>query len=318
MNLRRQKYMRYKSFITILFVTGFLFVLTGCRGKDYSDISIVNREATIEAIRTGLKEHASCITIRFDAETDAEASLSDIAKALYEEALSESSDSTGGDYIRFQTGGYELRYSVSREKKKFVYTVRFLPVFYTTLKQEAYVTERVGEIITECEGAGYRSDFEKIRFIHDYIASHVRYDQVHKGKENHHLKSTAYAALYYHEAGCQGYSVLAYRLLKELGIDARILTGTLYTDGGEEYHAWNLVRLGDGYYNMDITLDAQEESGKNFLCTDQDFAEDHVRDALYQTPEFLQQYPAEEMIRSKQQTGADEENTYELKEQYSN
>ena len=309
--------MSCKCLLVILYMTGVLCLLAGCAGKNYSDISIENREATIEAIRTGLKEHASRITISFSAKTDAEASLPDIAKALYEEALYESSDPTGGDYIRFQTGGYELRYSVSPQKKRFVYTVRFLPVFYTTLKQEAYVTERVGEIARECEAAGYRSDFERIRFIHDYIASHVQYDQVHKGKENNHLKSTAYAALYYHEAGCQGYSVLAYRLLKELGIDTRILTGTLYTDGGEEYHAWNLVKLGAGYYNMDITLDAKEAGSQDdpftaarpgqvkdrkvdkeyFLYSDQDFDENHIRDTVYQTPEFMQKYPVKEMLR---------------------
>ena len=309
--------MSYKSFVAILFMSGILFLLTGCAEKNYSGISIENREAIIEAIRTGLKEHASRITISFSAKTEAEASLPDIARALYEEALRESSDPTGGDYIRFQTGGYELRYSVSREKEKYIYTVRFLPVFYTTLKQEAYVTERVGEILTECEAAGNRSDLERIRFIHDYIASHVQYDQVHKGKENNHLKSTAYAALYYHEAGCQGYSVLAYRLLKELGIDTRVLTGILNTDGEKEYHAWNLVKLGSGYYNMDITLDAREagsqedsftsaqpgqdenhQAGKEyFLRTDPGFDEDHIRDAVYLTPEFLQQYPIKEMIR---------------------
>ena len=64
--------------------------------------------------------------------------------------------------------------------------------------------------------------------------------------DNYKLKHTAYAALMHKTSVCQGYAVLLYRMLKECGIDNRIITGY----GGserDEKHAWNIVEIDDKY-----------------------------------------------------------------------
>ncbi|NIK80324.1 hypothetical protein FHS15_005508 [Paenibacillus castaneae] len=88
------------------------------------------------------------------------------------------------------------------------------------------------------------NDHEKIKVIHDWIVSHVEYDQT----LSHY---TAYDAVTLGEAVCQGYSLLGYKMLNEAGIKVRIAEGTVNT--GE--HAWNMVQLDGAWYHLDLTWD---------------------------------------------------------------
>ena len=72
---------------------------------------------------------------------------------------------------------------------------------------------------------------------------------------------TAYGALIDRTCVCQGYAALLYRLLLELGVDNRVLTGT----GNGGGHAWNIVELDDVYYNVDPTWDAGRTEYDYFL-----------------------------------------------------
>ena len=94
-------------------------------------------------------------------------------------------------------------------------------------------------------------------------------------------------------AVCQGYSLLFYRLALELGVDARFIGG--YTDDGEP-HAWNIVKLGDEYYNLDSTWDAgyDESEYKYYLRGSDFFDEEHLRDPEYVTDQFYNEYPVPE------------------------
>ena len=49
-----------------------------------------------------------------------------------------------------------------------------------------------------------------------------------------------------------------YRLALEAGLDARLVAGYGYDpiDGSKEAHGWNIVKIGDVYYNLDSTWDA--------------------------------------------------------------
>ena len=118
----------------------------------------------------------------------------------------------------------------------------------------------------------------------------MSYDKVHKEKKHKHLKTTAYAALKYRTAVCQGYAVLMYRLLREAGIHTRIITGEAVTASGDsERHAWNLVECGGVYYHVDVTLDKAQESHEFFMKSEDDFP-GHKRDEQYMTGDFLKNY----------------------------
>ncbi|OBZ13482.1 transglutaminase domain-containing protein [Bacillus sp. FJAT-26390] len=112
-----------------------------------------------------------------------------------------------------------------------------------TPEQTAAVDRAVAKALQEIIEPGM-NDHEKIKAIHDWIVSHVEYDQSLK----HY---TAYDAITLGETVCQGYSLLGYKMLKEAGITVLIAEGTVNT--GE--HAWNMVQLGGVWYHLDLTWD---------------------------------------------------------------
>ena len=69
------------------------------------------------------------------------------------------------------------------------------------------------------------------------------------------------------------------------GVDARLISGCA---GGP--HAWNIVKIGSYYYNLDATWDAGKSRYYYFLKNSSNFA-DHIRDVDYADAEFNRHYP---------------------------
>lgn len=118
--------------------------------------------------------------------------------------------------------------------------------------------------------ASLDSNYEKEKYVHDALASAVTYDLTAD------MNQSAYSALVNGKSVCAGY-VRAYQyLLQQLGIPCYYCTGY---SGGD--HAWNIVKLEDGYYNVDVTWDdAAAIRYDYFNKTDADFASTHVRQNL--------------------------------------
>ena len=270
----------------------FLCGLCGCGAfTEYSGVSIGNKEEMSEAIRGAMMRRSYRLTVTYDARTfDRERTEEAIAE-LVEGALYESEDPEGGDYLRFQYGGYELTHSAEKGFFKYKYKAGIVPRYYTTAEQEMKVDEEIESVIAGFGLSAGASDSEKIRCVHDFICERTSYDRVHRHQGSSHIQSTAYGALIYKTALCQGYAVLCYRLLKELGVENRIVTGKLRRDGETERHAWNIVRVGDVYYNLDVTLDDANASDGWFLKSDGAFAADHTRDEQYSSDAFYEEYP---------------------------
>lgn len=95
-----------------------------------------------------------------------------------------------------------------------------------------------------------KSDEEKVRVVHDALCQKLTY-----GLSNNQY--TAYGALVENTAVCQGYAA-AFKLCMDLvGIDCITVGGTC-TSGEEQEtvsHAWNMVRLGEQWYHVDVTWD---------------------------------------------------------------
>jgi hypothetical protein len=127
------------------------------------------------------------------------------------------------------------------------------------------------------------SEFEKIQKVYDYITANVTYDHnMTKGD----LTYTAYSALINNTSVCAGYANLFYKMATDAGLDARYIANST--------HAWNIVRVGDKWYNVDATWDA----GKNpnayyyFLISDDGFLDsDHGRLDEYKTDAYNKKYP---------------------------
>ena len=157
--------------------------------------------------------------------------------------------------------------------------------------QERWVDSRVNTLLSQLGVNKMTSEYEMIRAVYVYITQHVSYDYANLNDDECLGKYSAYNALRYNSAICQGYSNLMYRLLREAGLSVRFIGG--YSHG--ESHAWNIVRIRSRYYNMDSTWDAGSDPKdfKYFLKggTWSQFNHDHTRDAEYRTDEFNSLYP---------------------------
>ncbi len=217
---------------------------------------------------------------------------STIAKSIVTAALEHTGVADEGDYISANYGGSS--YTISRSSSGGIYylTITCTMTYYTTYEQEAAVTSALNTVMAGLD-LDSKTDYEKISAIYEYICKNVTYDYDNLEDTSYMLKYSAYAALINGTSVCQGYAALLYRMMLMAGIDARLISGT----GNGGGHAWNIVQLGDDYYNVDATWDATATrtalvplSYKYYLRCSDNFG-DHTRDDEYLTDEFNASYP---------------------------
>ena len=209
---------------------------------------------------------------------------------IYNEAIAHNGISNEGDYISGHINSYEYQYYHLTNGEDLYTQVTYTFIWLTTAAMEDEVTVRVKEVLDELN-VYEKSQYEKIKAVYDYICDNVRYDHDHLETEETQLPHSAYAAIINNKAVCQGYATLLYRMLLEVGVDCRYITGY----SGEERHAWNIVEIDGLYYNVDSTWDrGLSVYYRYFLCTDYNFA-GHERDSRYQTTAFYQEYPMAEV-----------------------
>lgn len=137
-----------------------------------------------------------------------------------------------------------------------------------------------------------KSDYEKIEFIFDYLVDNTTYDtssyelyKTGKTDKQFDLSCTIYGTLTGRKALCEGYSKSAQFLLMSAGIDTMYVTGKSKGEG----HAWNIVKLEDAYYGLDVTwCDPRGEDNVKsygyFLCDQSILDVDHKLDLKYDVP----------------------------------
>lgn len=114
------------------------------------------------------------------------------------------------------------------------------------------------------------TDAEREKYVHDMLVQTVDYHAATA------MNQSAYSALVNGRSVCAGYARAFQYVLMELGIPCYYCTGY---SGGD--HAWNIVKLDDGYYNVDVTWDdTQPSTCDYFNKTDADYAKTHVRKSL--------------------------------------
>lgn len=204
---------------------------------------------------------------------------------IYEETFKRTGKPTEGDYLKFQCACYGEGNGY-KSGRYYNYTLIFYILYYTTVSQEAQVTKKVNQLKSELQLTENKFTYEKMKFIYDYICENVSYDYDHVEDDEYLLQYTAYAALIQHSAVCQGYAVLLYRLAEECGMDVCVIGGT----GGGGPHAWNIMRIGDKYYNLDSTWDAGQMTYSYFLRGRNHFP-DHEADSEYLVAAFQKKYP---------------------------
>lgn len=96
------------------------------------------------------------------------------------------------------------------------------------------------------------SDFEKEKAVYDYVFSQSRYDDGNLSAIPHtqEYSHTPYGVLHDHTAICVGNATTFKLFMDMLDIECKIIHST---EEGE--HAWDLVKIEDDWYHVDITFD---------------------------------------------------------------
>ena len=105
------------------------------------------------------------------------------------------------------------------------------------------------KIVTMVNG---KSDYEKIKIIHDYLIDSIEYETSISENNIYNI----YGALIEKKCVCEGYAKAYQYLLNEIGIDNVIVIGIATNSRNDtENHAWNYVKLNGNWYAIDVTWD---------------------------------------------------------------
>ncbi len=138
--------------------------------------------------------------------------------------------------------------------------LKFVVSYRTTRAQDLEMEDRADKLAKRLVG----TDYEKIKQLYDYFVENYKFCEDHyDGEYVYHISTannclcyTPYGALVNHEAVCQGFAQAFQVVLKKAGVECWYVFGDFIYDSGKvEGHGWNMVKLGDKYYYLDVTND---------------------------------------------------------------
>ena len=240
-------------------------------------------EEAVEELKQHMINREETFTLYFKAKTSR---YNEHLTQMFLNSFVHTGKPTEGDYLQWHFagwGGY-IDYSWIGGECCFKFDAEI--AYLTNADQEWELNGAVNALLNTVAAEG-NSDYQKIKAVYDYICENVTYDYANLNDETYLLKHSAYAALVDKTAVCQGYATLFYRMMLEMGIDCRVIPG-LAEDGSA--HSWNIVKIGDVYYNLDATWDAGYDEYYWFLCNTINFPY-HYRYMEYATTQFHTDYP---------------------------
>ena len=135
-------------------------------------------------------------------------------------------------------------------------------------KHSEELGNEANRILTQVQNLG--SDEQKEKALHDILIAEVDYDT------SAEMNQSVYSAMVNKKSVCAGYARALQYLMQRLGIPCYYCTGY----AGED-HAWNIVKLGDSYYNVDVTWDDTPGGEYDYYNkSDKEFSATHVRRSL--------------------------------------
>lgn len=190
-----------------------------------------------EAIANGVKNFDDEFVVRYYAAGEQDEFADEVSVAI--EAFT--NDHPEVFYLKAQYSSY-IHYA-------FDSNIGYIRLNYTEDTTTA-IKEKIGlmkgRVDYYARGLDGYSDYEKELIIHDRIASDVSYSHLEDLPRKYH---TAEGTLLEGVGVCDSFSKAYQLVLNHVGIDSIIVLGEL-SDGP---HAWNMVKIGDSWYHVDIT-----------------------------------------------------------------
>lgn len=116
--------------------------------------------------------------------------------------------------------------------------------YYDTMEQSEYISEVINNAIKK-DISKLKTDYQKLQWAYDWVIDNVYYD---KSLNNF----SVYSGLTESGTVCVGYATLYSTLVNKLGLDCRVVEGSVYNNKGNN-HVWNIVKLDGIWYGVDVT-----------------------------------------------------------------
>jgi transglutaminase/protease-like cytokinesis protein 3 len=115
-----------------------------------------------------------------------------------------------------------------------------------------------------------KTDYDKEVYVHNLLADKISY-------ESSPMDQSAYSAIVGDKTVCAGYAKAFQYLMQQLNIPTYLTVGW---GGGlisGDMHAWNIVKLDNDYYNVDVTWDDQDPLNYNYFNQSDYHFHRHIR-----------------------------------------
>ena len=128
------------------------------------------------------------------------------------------------------------------------------------------------------------NEFRLEKYLHDSVVKSVAYDYDSLQKSDCYNAHSIVGAFLDKKAVCEGIAKAFKLLCNEYSMKCIVVLGKADPEGkfdGDTYHAWNLVKVGNGSYHVDVTWDNMFErevehiSYDYFNVTTEDILKDH-------------------------------------------
>lgn len=242
-------WMRYKKYVVLLFFTLFFFCQVKpsyCHNLDLpADVKVVkNEKAMINSIIAGMKKHKTQFAYYYPGIDKDFKKYRKVSKS-YTTFFDKLAKKDG--YMTGIVSGYCIVICGTDTKY-----VSFQFGYLTTKKQERQINKRVKKIVKQI-GKGSRA--AKVKRAHDYLIQHMSYDASYYNPYHAFVKG---------KGMCMSYALAFQRILQEMKIPCVYIEGT--------NHAWNMLKLGKYWYNVDVTWDDRATGRyRYFLKSDAEF-----------------------------------------------
>ncbi len=132
-----------------------------------------------------------------------------------------------------------------------------------TPEQITKINNEVNNLTKKIITKDLKTDYDKLKAIHDYIINNTKYD-INNDKKS--LSYSAYGALFNNLATCNGYTDLMAIFLSNLNFENYKVATTEEESGSTSGHVWNAVKINNEWLHIDLTWDDPVSSdNKDYL-----------------------------------------------------
>ncbi|MCR5430394.1 MAG: fibronectin type III domain-containing protein [Eubacterium sp.] len=207
--------------------------------------------------------------------------------SLEDAMFAETNNPNEGDFMKWDVDETSSEYVAIKSGSYYYYTFTMNVTYLTTIAERDKLDAQVNTMIKDFKFTDKTSTYDKVKKVYDYVCKNVSYAKNSSGTKIY----SAYSALIKKKAVCQGFATLLYKVYKTLGIPTRVIAGNSKFSGEE--HGWNIVKIGNYYYNLDSTWDSTLlHAGKKYkYFLKGDSFNGHQRWTKYSGYKFYYKYP---------------------------